>query len=236
MSFGLLPWHESVSVGCVCRLATCLYVRWFRMDSSSSVCSFRFSLCLAVRAAARVGLNFCRCGACARAAAPPVAAAAQAPGGRPALPGSCSVRCGGARVEPRILCALCTPWSSVCPSCAAALCAHGAFAAWVPRACWPGASRFIWFDRVRLVLCVLWFRVEPRVLCVNMFLCLRCAWRRARASGWLALLATEFAVRADTIVRLRGAPCMAVVHGRSLPSIRLGRAKGPQKEIGLWLK
>ena len=34
-------------------------------------------------------------------------------------------------------------------------------AAWVPRACWPGASRFIWFDRVRLVLCVLWFRVEP---------------------------------------------------------------------------
>ena len=67
MSFGLLPWHESVSVGCVCRLATCLYVRWFRMDSSSSVCSFRFSLCLAVRAAARVGLNFCRCGACARA-------------------------------------------------------------------------------------------------------------------------------------------------------------------------
>ena len=64
-------------------------------------------------------------------------------------------------------------------------------AAWVPRACWPGASRFIWFDRVRLVLCFLWFRVEPRVLCVRLVSRLfggtrvrscRCVW--ALAGRW----------------------------------------------------
>ena len=58
--------------------------------------------------------------------------------------------------------------------CAAALCAHGGFVLCL-RGCrvlgWPGASRFIWFDRVRLVLCVLWVLVDPwnpRVLCVRL--------------------------------------------------------------------
>ena len=47
----------------------------------------------------------------------------------------------------------------------------------------------VWFDRVRLVLCVLCFRVEPRVLFVR--LVSRCTWRCARGSGWLARLSSR---------------------------------------------
>ena len=58
---------------------------------------------------------------------------------------------------------------------------------------------------------------------MNMFLCLRCAWRRARASGWLALLATEFAVRAVHAVCLVAGRGGAGRRGGALPGGRIVR-------------